>query len=67
MMHIVCRGVVWKLLKFWLCGSLHNVADAASWLPAHYVQTLSNKLVKLACFIPWDLAHQPRAVSEVDR
>jgi hypothetical protein len=58
--------VVWKLWTFWLCGALHCSADGANWLPAFNLQTLSDKLVKLACFIPQEFAHQPWAVSEVD-
>jgi hypothetical protein len=46
---------------------LHSSADGASWLPAFNLQTLSDKLVKLACFVPEEFARQPRAVSEVDR
>jgi hypothetical protein len=63
----VCLRVVQKLLTFWLCGALHSSADGTSWLSAFSVHTLSDKLVKLARFIPQEFACQPRAVSEVDR
>ena len=33
-MHLVCLGVVRKLLKFWLCGSIHASVAVASRLPA---------------------------------
>jgi len=66
-MHLVCLGVVRRLIKFWLCGPVHRDASVASRLPAGSVQMLSRKLVKLASFIPCVFARKPRSMSDVDR
>jgi len=66
-MHLVCLGVVRKLLKFWLGGNLHTSGDVASRLPGCTVETLSTRLLNLARFIPQEFARKPRALSEIDR
>jgi hypothetical protein len=66
-MHLVCLGVVRKLLKFWLCGPVHRDVQLASRLCAGSVKLLSDKLIKLHNSIPVEFARKPRSVSEVDR
>ena len=66
-MHLVCLGVVRKLLKFWLRGPIKKNDSVASRLCARNVQLLSDKLVKLYKYIPSEFARKPRSVSEVDR
>lgn len=66
-MHLVCLGVVRKLLIFWLGGNLHTSDDVASRLPASTVQIVSNRLLNLVRFIPQEFARKPRSLSEIDR
>ena len=66
-MHLVCLGVVRKLLKFWISGYVHTSVGIASRLPAHSVQIISNRLLNMARFIPQEFARKPRALSEVER
>lgn len=66
-MHLVCLGVVRKLLKFWLSGTLRKTDTSASRLPSHSVTMLSNRLVNLASFTPQEFARRPRSVSDIDR
>lgn len=66
-MHLVCLGVVRKLIKFWISGSLHKGDDVASRLSANSVQRLSARLVSLQSFVPCEFARRPRALSEIDR
>lgn len=66
-MHLVCLGVVRKLLKFWQGGALRSGENVASRLSSGDLKLLSERLVKLSSCIPQEFARWPRAVSEVDR
>jgi hypothetical protein len=66
-MHLVCLGVVRKLVKFWLGGSLHTSDEVASRLSSSKVQLLSDKLANVRQFTPREFARRPRGLSEVDR
>lgn len=66
-MHLACLGVVRKLIKFWIGGSLRTSGNVASRLPSRYILLLSEKLIKLGLFTPREFACQPRGLSEVDR
>ena len=65
--HLMCLGVVRNLIKFWLCGPLNASDDVAGRMPARTVRIVSDRLVKLASFIPQDFARKPRGLSEIDR
>lgn len=66
-MHLVCLGVVRKLLNFWLCGPVNSNSSHASRLPAFAVRSLSDKLIHLSKFVPREFARKPRSLSEIDR
>jgi hypothetical protein len=66
-MHLVCLGVMRKLIKFWQGGKLHRGENVASRLPSHNLQLLSERLSLLSGCIPREFARLPRAVSDVDR
>jgi hypothetical protein len=60
-MHLVCLGVMRRLLLAWMRGSL------SCRLPASSVLVISKKLVKLRSYIPSEFARKPRSLSEIDR
>ena len=60
-MHLVCLGVVRKLLYIWLKGPLHVR------LGARDSTRLSVRLVGASKYIPKEFACKPRAVSEFER
>ena len=66
-MHMVCLGVVRRLLNFWLKGPIRKETLLASRLPARTVASLSDRLVELATFVPREFARKPRTVAELDR
>lgn len=66
-MHLVCLGVVRKLLKFWLGGHIRKDPSLASRLCARNVLLLSQNLLKHHNSIPIEFARKPRSVHEVDR
>ena len=66
-MHLVCLGVVRRLLSFWLKGPIRKDSVLASRLPAKTVICLSEKLIQLSPFVPQDFARKPRTVAELDR
>ena len=66
-MHLVCLGVVRKLLNFWLSGDLHAEKGKASRLPARAVRCLSERLMTLRNSVPREFARKPRSVNEIDR
>ena len=66
-MHLVCLGVVRKLLKFWLGGKISTCENSASRLSAQTVQGLSDRLLRLGYCIPQEFARKPRALCEIDR
>ena len=60
-MHLVCLGVMRRLLLCWLKGPLPNR------LPTRNVITMSEKLVGLAPHIPREFARKPRSLSDIMR
>ncbi|KAG1713953.1 hypothetical protein GQR58_002021 [Nymphon striatum] len=60
-MHLVCLGVVRRLLNIWLKGKLKTR------LTNRLVDQLSTALVQLRSHIPSEFARKPRSVREVDR
>ncbi|RZF46995.1 hypothetical protein LSTR_LSTR011858 [Laodelphax striatellus] len=60
-MHLVCLGVMKKLILLWLKGELQYR------FPHRQVQNLSDRLVSLKKFIPSEFARKPRPLFEVSR
>ncbi|XP_013886300.1 uncharacterized protein LOC106534268 [Austrofundulus limnaeus] len=60
-MHLVCLGVVRRMLNIWLRGPL-NVR-----VPANIVQRMSAKQVEMRSHVPVEFARKPRSLSELDR
>jgi hypothetical protein len=60
-MHLVCLGVMRRLLRFWISGPLKCR------LPSFSVKLLSDKLMKIKSFIPTEFARKPRRIDELDR
>lgn len=60
-MHLVCLGVVRRMIHFWKSG------DKIVRLSSGQVSQISEKLVALKDFIPSDFARRPRSLVELDR
>jgi len=60
-MHLVCLGVVKRLIQFWLRGS-KNVR-----LSAENINTVSHYLIAIKPCIPSEFARKPRSLHDVDR
>ncbi|XP_046402073.1 uncharacterized protein LOC124168026 isoform X1 [Ischnura elegans] len=60
-MHLVCLGVMRKLLLGWLKGSL------SVRLQARKVVHLNSKIQNIVKHVPWEFARKPRSVNEVLR
>ena len=60
-MHLVCLGVVRRLINLWLKGPLKFR------LPSRLVIRISGSLVNMRFYIPDEFAHKPRSLWEVDR
>ncbi len=60
-MHLVCLGVVRKLLQTWLRGPL------TVRLPALIVDRMSGKLQSMRPYVPIEFARRPRSLRELDR
>lgn len=60
-MHLVCLGVMRRLLHLWLKGPL------ACRLSGLQVKILSEKLLKIRKCVPVEFAQRPRSLNEVDR
>lgn len=60
-MHLVCLGVVRRLINFWLKGPLRLR------LPSQLVNRISDNLVNMRAYIPDEFARKPRSLKEVDR
>lgn len=60
-MHLVCLGVVRKLLTMWLRGPLNFR------LPANIVNRMSDNLKYLRPHIPVEFSQKPRSLREIDR
>ncbi|KAL7295063.1 hypothetical protein TKK_0011531 [Trichogramma kaykai] len=60
-MHLVCLGVVLKLIELWIKGPLHvRISN-------HSRQTISNDLKKLKSYTPSDFGRKPRKFENVRR
>lgn len=62
-MHLICLGVVRRLIWLWLCGPLKLNCR----LSASKVAELSDVLVNLKCHIPKEFARKTRSLSEWQR
>ena len=60
-MHLVCLGVVPKLMFLWFKGPLHVRIGPRD------VKKLSDKLIGVTMFVPKEFAHKPRSVTEFER
>lgn len=60
-MHLVCLGIVKRLILIWMRGPLHCR------LSANMLQQITNKLINLRLSTPLEFARKPRTVYDVDR
>ena len=60
-LHLVCLGVMKRLLNTWLSGPLPTR------IPSRLVNVLSSSLLSLTGHIPLEFARKPRSVSELCR
>lgn len=60
-MHLVCLGIMRKLLLMWMRGPLQYRISAGM------LQQISDNLVKLRHAIPCEFARKPRTLYEIDR
>lgn len=60
-MHLVCLGVVRKLILAWLKGPLNCR------LPAKSVCDISDRLSNLRLYMPSEFCRRPRSLSDIDR
>ncbi|XP_076876019.1 uncharacterized protein LOC143525682 isoform X1 [Brachyhypopomus gauderio] len=60
-MHLVCLGVVRRLINLWLKGPL------CVRLPSRLVDRISDSLLSFRAHIPDEFARKPRSLKEVDR
>uniref|UniRef100_A0A1Y1K7P0 DUF4806 domain-containing protein n=1 Tax=Photinus pyralis TaxID=7054 RepID=A0A1Y1K7P0_PHOPY len=60
-MHLVCLGVMKKMIKLWMRGSLKFRWHSKK------IETVSLKLENLKKFIPKEFCRKPRTLKEVDR
>ena len=58
-MHLVCLGVVRKLLFLWLSGPLSTRLSSTT------VSSISSALLSMSNYIPRDFSRKPRSLSEV--
>ena len=66
-MHLVCLGVMRKLLCYWLRGPLHKGSTVASRLSSSVVNSISDRLLSLCKATPREFARKPRSLTELDR
>lgn len=59
-MHLVCLGVVRKLLLMWMRGPL------IFRLPSKIVDRISDRLVEMRPYVPVEFVRRPRSLREVD-
>lgn len=62
-MHLICLGVVRRLVWLWLCGPLTLNCR----MGAKTVQSISDELISVKTFIPTEFARKPRSLSEWQR
>ena len=59
-MHLICLGVVCKIIFLWLSGP----AKTGTKLPENQINQMSNRLLSLGCHIPKNFARRPRSLQE---
>ncbi|XP_011876846.1 PREDICTED: uncharacterized protein LOC105566980 [Vollenhovia emeryi] len=62
-MHLVCLGVMKKLLSAWICGKYTRFSK----LPARSIAIISQRLDNLKTYCPSDFARRPRAINEFSK
>jgi hypothetical protein len=62
-MHLVCLGVVRRMLNFWLKGPVNTGIR----LRSYAVQLLSDRLKVLTNEVPREFGRRPRTLTEIDR
>lgn len=60
-MHLVCLGVVKRILQLWVRGN-KNIR-----LPTESVNSVSSHLIAMKSYIPSEFARKPRALHDVDK
>lgn len=60
-MHLVCLGVMRRLLKFWMKGPLNNRQGP------RVIQSISSSLSSLHSVMPCEFARKPRPLTEFER
>ncbi|XP_029670053.1 uncharacterized protein LOC115239595, partial [Formica exsecta] len=60
-MHLICLGVMKKMLNLWVKG--HQMSR----LRAAQIQELSRDIIELREYIPIEFARRPRGINELDR
>jgi hypothetical protein len=61
-MHLVCLGVVRKMLQLWLRGKKKDYR-----LSAHQSEVISASLLNMKSYVPSEFARKPRSLREIDR
>ncbi|CAM4659262.1 unnamed protein product [Leuciscus chuanchicus] len=61
-MHLVCLGVMRRLLHLWL-----KLGPLTCRLSGFHINTLSERLVNARRYVPMEFARKPRALREIDR
>lgn len=60
-MHLVCLGIMKKLLKHWMKGPV------VTRISSHSIQKISERLVALREFMPSEFCRKPRELADFDR
>lgn len=60
-MHLVCLGVMRRLILAWVKGPLN------ARLPSKSVCKISDKLIGLRCYLPSEFCRKPRSLHDIDR
>ena len=60
-MHLVCLGVMRKLLSLWISGPLQTR------LGSNLVKQISSNILSIKCHMPKEFARKGRPLSEIDR
>ena len=60
-MHLVCLGVVRKLILMWMNGSLTCRLGSAA------ISSISDALIKMTQYVPVEFSRKPRSLVEVKR
>lgn len=60
-MHLICLGIMKKMLHLWLRGNINSRLRAA------HIESLSKNIILLKKYIPVEFARHPRSLNELDR